>query len=558
MLVVSALKTHCALESGGKGYLIYVVDASSDSLNIQDILVVRKFSDVFPDEIPGLPHVRELEFGIELMSGTSPISRVPYCLALLFVKKKDGSMRLCMNIDSGIRDGVLVDLTKTEAILNWSQPSTVSEIRSFLAPVLALSSGSGGFVVYTDASLQGLDCILTQNEHVIAYASRQLKTHEENYPLHDLELTGSSNPAANALIRKVYVSSLHTSAVSRVVQECCSFGFTFHQKKENQGIRVFSVLEEPALYSRIREAQDSDPKTQRLARLIQGNNTSGFHLQADGLLCLSDRVVVFDDSPLRDEIFSQANRSKFSVHPTSMKIYKDLHARFWWKGLKCGIYQFVSRCLMYQQGRVQWTRRVTPESKDFEWKWEFMTMDFVTNLSLSSRNNDAIWEIVRLHGIPLSIVSDRDPRFTSSDHRSIVMAPFEALYGCRLRTPMFGTRLRVKAAQDRHASYANTQRRPLQFQPVEHVFYEGITFPKSDEIWAEGLPFGFVILLSLLRKYVADESHVLNLAEVQLDQDLSYMERPLRIIGRKEKVLRNKRISLVMFFLRLDFEEEIS
>ena len=55
-------------------------------------------------------------------------------------------------------------------------------------PVLALPNGRDGFVVYSDASRQGLGCVLMQNDRVIAYASRQLKKHEENYPTHDLEL----------------------------------------------------------------------------------------------------------------------------------------------------------------------------------------------------------------------------------------------------------------------------------------------------------------------------------------------------------------------------------
>ena len=56
------------------------------------------------------------------------------------------------------------------------------------APVLSLPNGRDGFVVYSDASRQGLGCVLMQNDRVIAYASRQLKKHEENYPTHDLEL----------------------------------------------------------------------------------------------------------------------------------------------------------------------------------------------------------------------------------------------------------------------------------------------------------------------------------------------------------------------------------
>src|SRR5688572_23431403 len=134
-------------------------------------------------------------------------------------------------------DGIKVDPKKTEAVKNWPRPLSSSDIRSFLglagyyrrfvegfasisspltkltqkkekfqwsldceksfqelkdrltkAPVLTLPEGTDGFVVYCDASRVGLGCVLMQNGKVIAYASRQLKVHEKNYPTHDLEL----------------------------------------------------------------------------------------------------------------------------------------------------------------------------------------------------------------------------------------------------------------------------------------------------------------------------------------------------------------------------------
>ncbi|XP_073121072.1 uncharacterized protein [Henckelia pumila] len=124
---------------------------------------------------------------------------------------------------------------------------------------------------------------------------------------------GYSNPVADALSRKVYVSSLRTNSVARVVEEYYSLGFTFRHKKEQQGIRVSSILAEPALYTRIHESQTIDTKTQKLARLAQDENTSGFHLQNNGVLCLSECVVVPDDSTLREKILSQAHCSRFFV-----------------------------------------------------------------------------------------------------------------------------------------------------------------------------------------------------------------------------------------------------
>ncbi|GJT52588.1 putative reverse transcriptase domain-containing protein [Tanacetum coccineum] len=95
--------------------------------------------------------------------------------------------------------GLHVDPDKIEAVKNWMSPSTPTEIRQFLrlagyyrrfieAPILALPKGNDDFVVYCDASLQGMGAVLMQREKVCAYASRQLKPNEENYTTHDLEL----------------------------------------------------------------------------------------------------------------------------------------------------------------------------------------------------------------------------------------------------------------------------------------------------------------------------------------------------------------------------------
>nr|XP_027075945.1 uncharacterized protein LOC113699797 [Coffea arabica] len=135
------------------------------------------------------------------------------------------------------KEGIAVDPAKVEAVMNWKQPETPTEVRSFLglagyyrrfikdlskiagpmteltkkgnrfiwtpkcessfqelkkrltsAPVLVLPDGEKGYAVYSDASGEGLGCVLMQNGKVVAYASRRLKPHEQNYPTHDLEL----------------------------------------------------------------------------------------------------------------------------------------------------------------------------------------------------------------------------------------------------------------------------------------------------------------------------------------------------------------------------------
>ncbi|KAL8097604.1 hypothetical protein AgCh_030656 [Apium graveolens] len=115
------------LRKGNEAYLAYVVDTQKEVPNLQDIPVVNEFEDVFPQDLPGLPPDRVIEFAIELAPGTAPVSKAPYRLAplemkelviqlqelldkgmmrpsvspwgapVLFVKKKDGSMRLCID-----------------------------------------------------------------------------------------------------------------------------------------------------------------------------------------------------------------------------------------------------------------------------------------------------------------------------------------------------------------------------------------------------------------------------------------------------------------------------
>ncbi|GJV09324.1 putative reverse transcriptase domain-containing protein [Tanacetum coccineum] len=86
-------------------------------------------------------------------------------------------------------NGIHVEPSKFDAVKNWKALKTQSGIRSFLKlAVLSLPDGAEDFVVYCNASNQGLRCVLMQRGNVIAYASRQLKIHEKNYTTHNLEL----------------------------------------------------------------------------------------------------------------------------------------------------------------------------------------------------------------------------------------------------------------------------------------------------------------------------------------------------------------------------------
>ena len=124
-------------------------------------------------------------------------------------------------------------------------------------------------------------------------------------------------------------------------------------------------------------------------------------------------------------------------------MYYDLCRQYYWSGLKKHVGDFVQRCLMCQQVKAEHQRpaRLLQPLEMVEWKWEHVTMDFVTHLPQTSCGHDAVWvivdrltnsahflavrmtftledfsklyirEIIQLHGVLVSIVSDRDPTF---------------------------------------------------------------------------------------------------------------------------------------------------
>nr|GEY18035.1 putative reverse transcriptase domain-containing protein [Tanacetum cinerariifolium] len=192
--------------------VVVIIDVSTTA--------VRTRGEVFPEDLPGLPPPRQVEFHIDLIPGATLVARVTYCLA-----------------PSELKDGIHVDPAKIEPIKSWAALTTPTEVRQFLglagyyrwfikefsliakpltkltqknkpffwgsneeeafqmlklklcsASILSLPEGSDSFMVYSDASLRGFRAVLMQCEKVIACASKQLRRNEENYTTHDLEL----------------------------------------------------------------------------------------------------------------------------------------------------------------------------------------------------------------------------------------------------------------------------------------------------------------------------------------------------------------------------------
>ncbi|GJT18460.1 putative reverse transcriptase domain-containing protein [Tanacetum coccineum] len=248
-------------------------------------------------------------------------------------------------------------------------------------------------------------------------------------------------------------------------------------------------------------------------------------------------------------------------------MYHALKMLYWWPNMRADIATYMSKCLTYAKVKAKHQRPsgllVQPDIP--EWKWEKITMDFITKLPKTAVGYDSIWiivdrltksayflpmketdstekltrlymkEIVARHGIPVSIISDRDSHFTlrvwqsfhkalacvidfgngwdrhlplvefsynNSYHTSIKAAPFEALYGRKCRSPVcwaevgeaqltgleiihettekiFKIRGRMQAARDRQKNYADKRRRPLEFEVGDKTFVEGFGLRRS-------------------------------------------------------------------------------
>ena len=202
----------------------------------------------------------------------------------------------------------------------------------------------------------------------------------------------------------------------------------------------------PSLLSRVIESQGQDAKLVSIRDRVQlGTTDESWAIHTYGSLRYRRRVVVPQLTDLREEILKEFHCSRFAVHPSDMKVYRALRRQYYWSEMKRHVWDFVRRCLTCQQVKAEHQRPIglLQPSEIAEWKWEHITMVFVTHLPRTSRNHDTVWaivdrltksahflavritftleefyslylrEIVRLHGVPVSIVSDRDPQFTT-------------------------------------------------------------------------------------------------------------------------------------------------
>ncbi|GKF45805.1 putative reverse transcriptase domain-containing protein, partial [Tanacetum coccineum] len=218
-------------------------------------------------------------------------------------------------------------------------------------------------------------------------------------------------------------------------------------KEQIKPLRVRSLVMtiHPNLPSQILKAQTEALKEEN----IKGENLRGmdksFEICPDETRCIKNQIWLPLFGNLRDLIMHESHKSKHSIHPGSDKIYQDLKKLYWWPNMKAIIVEYVAKCLTCSRIKAECQNPssllIQPEIPI--WKWEIITMVFVTKLPKTSSGHDTIWvivdrliklahfiptkatdsmetltrlyikEIVSRHGVPKSIILDHDSHFTS-------------------------------------------------------------------------------------------------------------------------------------------------
>ncbi|GJS11378.1 putative reverse transcriptase domain-containing protein [Tanacetum coccineum] len=466
--------------------------------------------------------------------------------------------------------GVYVDPAKIEAIKSWAAPTTPMELtqknkkyewgeeeeafqtlkqKLCSAPILALPEGTEDFLVYCDASLKGYGAVLTQREKVIVYAFRQLKVHEENYTTHDLEL-GAVIFALRLWRHYLYGTKCVVFTDHKILQYIlnqkelnlrqrrwiellsdydCEIRYhpgkgnvvadALSRKERDKPLRVRALMMtvHNNLPKQIREAQGEamkrkNVKAENLGRLIKPI----FEFRPDGTRCFGNRVWLPRYGGLRDLVMHESHKSKYSIHPGSDKMYQDLNLLYWWPNMKADIATYVSKCLTCAKVKAEHQKPsgLLQQPEIPVWKWERITMDFVSGLPRTPSGYDTIWVIVdRLtksaHFLPIKKMKEAlgtnldmstayhpqtdgqsertiqtledilpacvidfgsswgrhlslvEFSYNNNYHASIKAAPYEVLYGRKCRSPI---KNRLLIARSRQKSYADKRLKPLEFE----------------------------------------------------------------------------------------------
>ncbi|GJZ59465.1 putative reverse transcriptase domain-containing protein [Tanacetum coccineum] len=484
--LISAMKARTLISHGCQGFLASVMDTSLESPNIENLSVVREFADVFPDELPGLPPAREIEFGIELIPGAEPISKAPYRMApvelkelkeqlqemlengfirpsvspwgapVLFVKKKDGSMRLC--IDYRELNHIMIrnryPLPRIDDLFDQLQGAkyfSKIDLRFWLSPASCERADFSRTAFLLVSASAFLGHIVSCRRH--HYGSSKVVSYHQTCR----DLLSVSEVRCFRRLAGYY----------RVLLRICQLAFpsTPLMRKGEMFVWADERQEEFWELKGYWGLLDIDLPSWfggfQIYKLMNRRKVLGCVLMQsmgrafDVELCGTEVLVAYG----RSSVLMWTVLCGFEdwLYVPNGKALREMVMTDFAHSSPFTFIQVQPNCpelkLNHQRDSGLLRRWRLPL-----WKWDEISMDFVTGLPTTQKRHDAIWvvvdrltksahflpiwknydisklaeifrqEIVRLHGIPTSIVSDKDPKFTSHFWKGLQKA-----WGTRLK-----------------------------------------------------------------------------------------------------------------------------
>nr|GEU30306.1 putative reverse transcriptase domain-containing protein [Tanacetum cinerariifolium] len=502
--LISCIKTERYIFRRCQIFIAQVMEKKSDEKRLEDIPVVREFLKVFPEDLPGLSIVLQVEFQIDLILGAAPVARAPYRLApsemhelsnqlqkladrgfirlstspwgapVLFIKKKDGSFKMCIDywelnkltIKNSYPlpriDNLFDQLQSLSFYSKFDLRSGYHQLRARDEDIPKIAFRTRKEKLYAKFSkcdfwiniVQFLGHVIdSQGIHVDPAKIESIKNWvSPTTPTEVHQFLG----LAGYYQRFIKYSSKIAKSLTELTQKNKKYIWGENQKS------AFQLLKQKlceALILALPEGNNDfvvycDASHQAQAEAIKEVNIKAenlrgmdkaFEVRPDGTRCIKNQSWLPLFGNLRDLIIHESHRLKYSIHPGSDKMYQDLKKLYWWPNMKAIIAEYIDKCLTCSRVKAECQKPsgLLIQPKTPTWKWERIMMDFVTKLPRTSNKHNIIWviidcltklahfiptretnskenptrlyikEIVSRHRVSISIISDRDSHFTS-------------------------------------------------------------------------------------------------------------------------------------------------